>query len=143
MARRLLVGASIETMKLQLTLLILLSALVGFSQADITPKVVDCLKRGDATVLSGFFMPQVELSIMDQDDSYTPKEAEAELTKFFLKNPVKDFTIRHQGTSKLDDQYRIGELVTSRGNFRVTFFMRKSASSLLIKQLKIEAPGND
>jgi hypothetical protein len=130
-------------MKIPFTLILLAFTLLGRTQADVTPKVVDCLKRGDATLLATFFMPQVELSIMDQDDVYTPKEAEELLKKFFVKNPVKDFVLKHQGTSKLDDQYRIGELITSKGNYRVTFFMKKSTSSLLIKQLKIEAPGGD
>ncbi|MFM7233275.1 MAG: DUF4783 domain-containing protein, partial [Flavobacteriales bacterium] len=48
------------------------------------------------------------------------------------------FTVKHQGTSKLDDQFRIGELTTSKGIFRVTFFMKKSNNTLQIKQLKIE-----
>lgn len=143
MARRLIGADALITMKIHLILILLTAALFGNAQADVTPKVVDCLKKGDATQLASFFMPQVELSLLDQDETYTPKEAEEVLKAFFTKNPVKDFSLKHQGTSKLDDQYRIGELVTTKGNYRVTFFMKKSTSSLLIKQLKIEAPGDD
>jgi len=110
------------------------------AQADITPKVTDAFKKGDATSLSSLMMPQVEFTLSGQDGTYPNSEVKSMLTRFFSANQVKDFTVKHQGTSKLDDQYRIGDLLTSNGVFRVTFFMKKNASGMLIKQLKIESP---
>jgi hypothetical protein len=110
------------------------------AQADITPRVTDALKKSDAAALSALMMNPVELSIPGVDGSRTAAEARTALASFFSAHQVREFTVKHQGTSKLDDQYRIGDLVTSKGTFRVTFFMKKSATAMQIKQLKIESP---
>lgn len=121
-------------------LAILLSAftLISFAQADITPQVSDALKKGDANALSAYFMGTVEIELKEESNAYSAADAKSVMATFFSQNPVKSFTIKHQGTSKLDDQYRIGDLVTTKGNYRVTFFMKKVGNGWQIKQLKIE-----
>ncbi|MFN6380556.1 MAG: DUF4783 domain-containing protein [Flavobacteriales bacterium] len=113
-------------------------ALIGVAQTDITPQVSDALKKGDANALSAFFMSTVEIELKEESNTYSSADAKSVMTTFFSQNPVKGFTIKHQGTSKLDDQYRIGDLVTAKGNYRVTFFMKKVGNGWQIKQLKIE-----
>lgn len=125
-------------MKLLSFTLLLLLALTGWSQADITPKVSDAIKRGDAAGVAVYFMPQVDMALPGSDKTYSKPEAQKALAGFFVQNTVKNFMVKHQGTSKLDDQYRIGVLATSKGDYRVTFFMRKSGDVILIKQFKIE-----
>lgn len=127
-------------MKTLITSLLLFAAAGLYAQNDITPLVVDALKKGDAVALSTMMMPQVELTVGNQDGTFSSAEAKSILAKFFAANPPRDFTIKHQGTSKLDDQYRIGDLSTSKGNYRVTFFMKKGGWGMQIKQLKIESP---
>jgi hypothetical protein len=129
--------------RLLIITLITLSVGTLYSQTDITPKAAEALKKGDAVSLSALMMPQIELTLAGQDGTYSADEAKSLISKFFISHPAKDFTIKHQGTSKLDDQYRIGDLTTAKGNFRVTFFMKKSSGSMLIKQLKIESPSDD
>jgi hypothetical protein len=110
-----------------------------FAQSDITPKVAESIKSGNATLLASYFMAQIELTIEDTEGTFSKAEAEKKLIAFFGSHGVTGFEIKHQGTSKLDDQYRIGDLTTKNGTFRVTFFIRKNGNSLQIKQLKIEA----
>ncbi len=110
-----------------------------FAQADITPQVTEALKKGDANALSAFFMSTVELEIIGEEGTYSAPTAKTMLTKFFTEKQVKGFTVKHQGNSKLDDQYRIGELTTAKGVFRLTFFMKKNGNTWQIKQLKIES----
>jgi hypothetical protein len=83
-------------------------------------------------------MPQVELTIPGNDGLFDNARAQQMLVGFFKENAPQAFVVKHQGTSKLDDQFRIGELTTTKGIFRVTFFMKKNDSVLQIKQLKIE-----
>jgi hypothetical protein len=125
-------------MKYLLSLSFALFSLMLFSQSDITPQVTSALKKGDAAALASFMMPGVELSITGQDNNLSKEDAQKVLTGFFRDHPATGFVVKHQGTSKLDDQYRIGDLTTTKGNYRVTFFMKKSGASLLIRQLKIE-----
>ncbi|MDZ4750590.1 MAG: DUF4783 domain-containing protein [Flavobacteriales bacterium] len=126
-------------MKFFLTSLLIMLVSFAFGQGDITPKVVDAFKKGDGTSLGSHFMPSVDLNIKGKEESLSREVATASLVKFFSQNPVKSFEIKHQGTSKLDDQFRIGELQTANGEFRVTFFMKKTGVAMQIKQLTIEA----
>jgi len=116
----------------------LLSWNVLWSQSDISPAVSAALKKGDATALASHFTPQLELTLAGKDGLFEKGQAQQMLTVFFKENPPQSFSIKHQGTSKLDDQFRIGELMTSKGMYRVTFFMKKNNNVLQIKQLKIE-----
>jgi hypothetical protein len=108
------------------------------AQSDISPAVSAALKSGDAMALTVHFMPQVELTLLGKDELLDKARAQQLLAGFFKENPPQAFSIKHQGTSKLDDQFRIGELTTSKGIYRVTFFMKKNNNALQIKQLKIE-----
>jgi hypothetical protein len=108
------------------------------AQGDITPKVSEALKKGDANSLAAFFMPQVDVTLNEEDQSLTSAQAKSAITAFFATNPVQNFVVKHQGTSKLDDQYRIGDLTTAKGVFRVTFFMKKNNGAMQIKQIKFE-----
>ncbi len=122
--------------------LFLIACLFGWNalwaQSDITPAVSAALKKGDAGALVTHFMPQLELTLAGKDGLVEKAQAQQMLAGFFNENPPQSFTIKHQGTSKLDDQFRIGELTTAKGIFRVTFFMKKNNNILQIKQLKIE-----
>jgi len=109
-----------------------------WAQSDISPAVAAALKKGDAAALAAHLMPQVELTLLGKDGLFEKSEAQQMLAEFFKGNPPQAFSIKHQGTSKLDDQFRIGELTTSKGMYRVTFFMKKNNNALQIKQLKIE-----
>ncbi len=116
----------------------LLSWNVLWSQSDISPAVSAALKKGDAAALASHFMPQVELTLVGKDGMFDKAQAQQLLAGFFKDNTPSAFSIKHQGTSKLDDQFRIGELTTAKGMYRVTFFMKKNNNVLQIKQLKIE-----
>jgi hypothetical protein len=122
--------------------LLLMACLLTFSslfaQSDISSAVGAALKKGDAASIASYLMPQVELTLVGKDGVYDKTQAQQMLAGFFKENPPQNFVIKHQGTSKLDDQFRIGELTTSKGLFRVTFFMKKNNNLLQIKQLKIE-----
>ncbi len=122
-----------------IALVILIAAALSVSaQADITPAVIQSLGKGDAAGIGKHLVPSVDVTILDDEDMYPRDQVVAKLGQFFQKNPPKSFELKHQGTSKLDDHYRIGDLTTSNGLFRVTFFMKKSGSTMEIKQLRIE-----
>jgi len=125
-------------MKYVVSILLLFFSSLAFSQSDITPQVTAALKKGDVAALSVLMMPQIELTLNGQDKTVAKPEAQKLLTAFFAEKQPSSFAVKHQGTSKLDDQYRIGDLVTTKGKFRVTFFMKNNGGSMQIRQLKIE-----
>jgi Domain of unknown function (DUF4783) len=108
------------------------------AQKDITPDVIRLLKSGNSAELSGYFIPNIDLTVLENDDIYSKEQASQILKKFFEAHKPKNFVIEHEGKSKLDDSYRIGKLTTEKGDYRVTFFLKKIGDKILIKQIRIE-----
>jgi hypothetical protein len=132
-----------EDMKYILTILGAVFTMWAHGQADITAQVGEAIRKGDAAGLSALFMPQADVEVPGAEGSLNRVQSREALAKFFAQYPPKSFVVKHQGTSKLDDQYRIGELVTAKGTFRVTFFFKKSGNSLFIRQFKVESGASE
>lgn len=113
-------------------------AQLAVANNDITEKVSSAIREGNAKELSKFFKDNVDLAIGDKEEVYSSSQAELILKDFFSKNAPKTFTIVHQGMSKLGLQYVIGNLVTSTGNFRVSFYIKKSIQGQFIQQFRID-----
>ncbi len=119
--------------------LIALSSLTlsGQDQTSIPGGISIALKAGNAAELSKYMNPTVELLLLDKEDFYKKEVAETILKDFFNEYKTRDFLIRHQG-AKNDARYAIGNLKTDKGNFRVSFLLKKVDSELLIHQIRIE-----
>jgi hypothetical protein len=104
---------------------------------DIPQAVVDALRSGNTSVLSGYFNSSIELAILDQEDIYTRQQAELIIKEFFAKHVPSSFVILHKG-GKEGSQYAIGNLTTSSGNFRVTLLIKQKDNKPFIHQLRFE-----
>jgi hypothetical protein len=113
------------------------------AQNDVADRIALLLKSGNTTELSEYLMPNVDLTVLNTDDLYSKAQATQIIKKFFDENPPRSFVIKHQGKSKLDDHYRIGTLTTAKGEFRVTYFLKNTNNTFLIKQLRIESNESD
>lgn len=109
-----------------------------FAQEDVSKAVSDALAKGNAAAIGSYLVSSVDLTILDDEDMYPKDQVVKKLQVFFAQHPPVSFEVKHKGTSKLDDHYRIGDLVTKKGKFRVTFFMKKGPDGVKIKQLRIE-----
>lgn len=125
-------------MRLLTTLGLFVLSFTMLAQDDITPAVSDALAKGNAAALTRYFVSSVDLTILDDEDMYPKDQVVQKLSQFFQRNKPSAFEVKHKGTSKLDDHYRIGDLTTATGVYRVTFFMRKGSAGMEIKQLRIE-----
>lgn len=119
--------------------IIFLVSMTAMAQNETADSVANMLKNGDSNGISGLFMNNVDLTILDTDDVYSKTQATQVTKRFFSDHAPTGFEIKHQGKSKLDDHYRIGTLSTSNGEFRVTYFLKNHEGKYLIKQLRIEA----
>jgi hypothetical protein len=123
---------------ISLLFLSLITTLVVSAQSDISANASAALQKGDAVALAACFLPSVELSLNGTATTVSKADAQALLTSFFKTNPVAGYNSKHQGSSKLDDQFRVGELTTTNGAFRVTFYIKKQDGATGIRQIKIE-----
>lgn len=126
-----------------LLILFLFAASIVGAQDAVKDRVVLALKTGNSRELAGHLLPNVDLTILETSEVYSKAQAEQILRKFFDEHEPSSMTVDHEGESKMGDAYYIGKLTTARGVFRVTFFLKKSGGSALIKQLRIEAGKGD
>jgi len=109
-----------------------------YGQAGTKNEIAMAIKEGNSLKLSGFFMPSVDLTVGSAEDVYSKDQAEMIIKKFFDNHQTIDFQLKHEGKSKLDDFYFIGSLQTKNGEFRLTYFLKKSKEKFMIKQFRIE-----
>jgi hypothetical protein len=107
------------------------------AQGYIPQAMIQAFKVGNTTELTKFFNTSIELAILDQEDIYSKQQAELIIEDFFSKHMPTNFVILHKG-GKEGSQYAIGNLVTSKGNFRVTLLIKQHESKQYIHQLRFE-----
>jgi hypothetical protein len=120
-------------------LLLFITGFVFGSSAQIPSGIVSSLNTGNSKALSEYFNQNVELVVLDNDNVYSKAQARQIVSNFF-KNfaPKPDgFSILHQG-GKEGAKYVIGNLMTTKGNFRVYFLLKKDGGKEYIHQLRIE-----
>lgn len=102
-------------------------------------RIHNAIKAGSADGLAAFFHSTVDLELGDTDGNFSRNQAEMIVRDFFTKNPVKAFTVKHQGSSDDGSKYSIGLYVSkSNEEFRVYILLKQSAEGLRINQLQFE-----
>jgi hypothetical protein len=118
-------------------LMLSLLSLQAQDQTKIPGGISVAFKSGNASELSKYINSTVQLLLLDKEDFYKKNVAETILKDFFDEYKTRDFVVVHQGGAN-DVQYAIGNLKTDKGNFRVSFFLKKVDQELLIHQIRIE-----
>ena len=101
--------------------------------------ITNALNSGDADALSKYFADNVEISIQDKEQVYTKAKALDVVRGFFTSNKPKGFSQVHKGTSRENsDQYCIGNLTASNGNYRVYLYLKVSGDDLFIQEMRFD-----
>lgn len=103
----------------------------------VTDDVISAFQEGDANQLSGYFNSNVELIHDGPGKIYNKNHAGMIMQDFFSKNEPTDFTKIHEG-NKESSIFLIGNLTTSSKKFRISILMKKSGSTFLIHQIRIQ-----
>lgn len=115
-----------------------LAALSGISQEETLTKVISGLQAGNVSAIEAQLLNEVDLTVFDFEDFCNKPQVKAKLSDFFSAHKPSGFSVIHKGSSVANEVYRIGELATSTGTYRVTIFIEKSSSAFKVSQLKIE-----
>lgn len=105
----------------------------------ISTSLSAAFKTGNSEEIASHFGSSVDLSTPTNDGVYSKVQAQLILKKFFLKNKPSDFSVLHNGNSKNNSFYSIGNLTTSSGNFRTYILYKEFNKKATILELKIEA----
>ncbi|NQX97918.1 MAG: DUF4783 domain-containing protein [Flavobacteriales bacterium] len=107
--------------------------------SPVSDDLATAFKTGNATEISKYFGNSVDLSIPNNEGVYSNTQAKLILKTFFLKNKPTDFEIVHNGDSKNNSHYSIGNLKTTKGVFRTYILYKKVDKKITILELKIES----
>ena len=101
--------------------------------------IAKALNAGDVDALSKYFADNVEISILDNEQQVSKAKATDTLRSFFNTSKPKSFSQVHQGTSReSSDQYCIGNLTASTGNYRVYLYLKVNGSNLQIQEIRMD-----
>ncbi|MBI9037060.1 MAG: DUF4783 domain-containing protein [Bacteroidales bacterium] len=123
---------------------IILISLISFqaklvqAQDLVSDNVIKAISKGDASELSKLFNSTIDISIPENDGTYSKDQAEIIVKKFFKKNPVTKFSINHSGSSNDGSKYSIGTYKSNDKTFRVYFLLKKTSEKYFIQQLQFE-----
>ncbi len=126
-------------MKIRTALLLFIVTISSFAfTLDVIDDIAAAVRSGNPKNISKFFIDNIDLKVIEQEDVYSKQQAEMILKDFFAKHAVKSYTVAHKSQPKAGSQYVIGTLETANGKFRTYFLIKTTGASTLIQQFRIE-----
>ncbi|MDB5115175.1 MAG: hypothetical protein JWQ79_667 [Mucilaginibacter sp.] len=125
-------------MKLLYLPLLALLALFTTPLTDTIDKVSELIAKGNTTELAKLFAPSVDISIADQENTYTRDQAALVLQKFFAQNAPRGSKMLHKINSSANYSFGVIILNTDKGPYRIAFTLKEVSGVMQLIDLKIE-----
>ncbi|MBW6484071.1 MAG: DUF4783 domain-containing protein [Vicingaceae bacterium] len=111
----------------------------SFVNPLINDNIAKALKTGNSAAIANFFNTTVDLTLPNNEGVFSKAQAEIILKTFFTNNKPTDFKPVHDGESKNNTLYSIGNLTTSNGVFRTYILYQEKGTNVVILELRIES----
>jgi Domain of unknown function (DUF4783) len=121
-----------------LPLLFVLCLVQVTSIADPIDKVADLIRMGNVHELSKLFAPNVEITILDEQNVYSKTQAELILDKFFNENKPRTIKMLHRVNSSSNYRFGVLILTTQKGIFRIACTLKQTDGNLMLIEMRIE-----
>lgn len=106
---------------------------------DFLKNIEKAIKQGNAKDMCIYCDKYIDLSFSEKTNTYSKKQAEVIIQKFFTKVEPKDFTKVNKGTSHANNTiYYIGTLNTTNGQYQVYMFFIIRNATYYLKELRFE-----
>lgn len=125
-------------MKLALVSLVALSSFGMLLPGGDLDTIALYIQTGKAKELAQHFDASVEIAILEKEETYSKAQAEMVLRDFFAKNRPASFKLIHNGSTSQYGVYGIGTLITDKGAYRTTIYMKKKGENLFIQEIRFE-----
>lgn len=126
-------------MKRAFIIITLFVALTAFVNPIINEKIATAIKNGNSAAIASFFNKTVDLTLPKNEGVFSKSQAEIILKNFFTTNKPTDFKVVHDGESKNNTLYSIGNLITANGVFRTYILYQENTNNIVILELRIES----
>ena len=101
-------------------------------------EIHEALNTGNSQKLSTLFAESIDLTILDEEDTYSKKQAEQIIKKFFTNHTIVRYEVVHVGSAKDGSFFEIGKLHTKKKNYRTYFVLKGKQKNQKIHQFRIE-----
>jgi hypothetical protein len=127
-------------MKLKQILPLLFIVIISIQNAigQDNTEINGALSNGNSKVLANYFNENIDLKIPGTDGVFNKMQAELILKDFFKQNKIKSYELKHEGKSKNESYYLIGELTFSTEKYRTYILLKKNENSFKILEFNIE-----
>ena len=105
---------------------------------DPIDKVTELLGQGNITELSKLFAPDVEITLMNDEDTYSKLQATAVLTRFFNQHKPRQIKLLHKVNSNKKFLFGVALLTSTNGIYRIAYMLSETNNRVLIIELRIE-----
>jgi hypothetical protein len=122
-----------------LFLLMLPLSFLSAGQADIIDTTADLIRQGDMHELARNFSSTIELTVLDNENTYSSIQAEQILTDFFKHTSPKSIKMLHRITSNPNYRFAVLMLTTTNGVYRTSFSLKSVKGRFELNELRIEA----
>jgi len=120
---------------LTLTLLSLTSAQAENGILDSIGKIII---NNNAQQLCNFVDENIDITLVDEDQTYSKDQATLVLAEFFKKNTVHRFEVLHKGSSGNNAEFAIAKVDTSTTSFRTYILINKINDIYKLIELRFE-----
>ena len=114
------------------------SGLVVFAQGNALKSIQSSVKSSNAVDLVEHFDSTVELTIGEQEGTYSKAQAARIVESFFDKNKASSYVVKHSGSSSLGKKYEIGTYKTASKTYRMYVLISQKSGKYVIHQLRFE-----
>ena len=117
---------------------IILLLLPQFVATDPIDNAANLIKQGNTKELSKLFAPTIEMTIMDDENSYSKVQATLIIDKFFNNNKPKSIKLLHKVNSSASYHLGVYILTTDKGAYRVAITLKDLDHKMSLIELRIE-----
>jgi hypothetical protein len=118
--------------------IILLFLLPVVVKADPIDNIMYMLKQGDTQDLSKLFSDNVEVTVLNDDNSLDKTTSIPVLDKFFADNKPKSVRLFHKINSNPNYLFGVVFLNTDKGLYRISLTLSKHDAEMKIVEMRIE-----
>lgn len=115
-----------------------LASFTGFTQDQIMQKVISGFETANVSQIEAQLQKEVDFTLDDFEDFCTKSQVSSRLRDFFATHKPLSYTSKHEGGGSSNSVFKIGELETSKGTFRLTVYLEKKGEVYRVSQLMIE-----
>lgn len=100
-------------------------------------EAIKAFKSGNISTVTDLLDNSVQITLNGNTNSYNKQQAATLISDFFRNNKILDFKVLHQSESN-ETAFCIGNLSTSTGTYRLTFFAKEKNGKTVLQELRFE-----